>query len=79
MKEVKELIQKGVTPFKTLKKRYGHAHYTFIGELNDEFIARLGRLPTEAEVAAMVDNFSYNFGWECDLHNKIFGGRIEVD
>ena len=79
MREVKELIQKGVEPFTTLKKSPGYAHYTFRGELNDEFIVRLGRLPTGAEVAAMVDNFSTNFGWECDLHDKIFDGRIEVD
>lgn len=79
MKEVKELIQKGVEPFTTLHKKSGYAHYTFRGELNDEFIARLGRLPTRAEIATMVDNFSYNFGWECDLHGKQFDGRIEID
>lgn len=79
MREVKELILKGVAPFATLKKKYGHAHYTFRGELDDEFIVRLGRLPTIAEVAAMVDNFSTNFGWECTIGEKSFFGTIETD
>jgi len=68
-----------MNPIKNLKITYGYAHYEFSGEITDEYISMIGRMPTAEEIIRLVDGTNSNFGAKCYIYDKKFNGRIDTD
>ena len=52
------------------------APYTFYGEVSDELINRLGRMPTCEEIIMIVDSGFSRFGASCTLNGRYFYGQV---
>lgn len=70
---------KGIKLFNNYSRRQGYSKYEFSGEVSDELVHALGRMPTEEEIIILVDRGFSHFGAKCTLNGNSFRGRVYID